>query len=539
MTVARTLLALALCGTVLVACSQSQPSTTTSGRHPWTQPHVLRLGEPDEPDSLNPMFANNAAADLAFGMLYSYILRYDQNGNYIPDLATVVPSLQNGGIAKDGMTLTIHLRKDAKWADGAPLTADDWMFTYHAVNNPANTVRSTYGWDNIASVDEPDKYTIVIHLKTPAVSALGLLAPGAIPPLPKHLLFTYPDLNKIPFNEKPLASGPYALKAWNHGASLEFVPNPYYFRGKPKLAEVVWKIIPDTNTLFNQLQTHEIDVYAGVSESTIANLKNISGITVDKRLVANWRRLQFNVSRPILDDVRVRRAIAEAIDWKNINDTVYHGYNQLAVSDIFPGSWAAPNIPRYPFDIDDAKKLLAAAGWTPGTNGTLQKDGKPLHLQLTTGTNKLENQQAEEVIQQKLKLIGFDIEIKNYPVNLLFAQNGPLYTGNYDMEWTVATNGPDPDNSGNWAAKFIPPGGANTSWLRDPLISKLALDAGATFDQAKRKVLYQQEEERIHAVVPAVFFYWENAYTAVNSDVKNYKPASFILDSWNSWEWDI
>ena len=373
MTVARSLFALALCASVFAACSKSDTGASVGGRHPWTQPHVLRLGEPDEPDSLNPMFANNSAADLAFGMLYSYILRYDQDGNYIPDLATVVPSLQNGGISKDGMTITIRLRKDAKWADGVPLTADDWMFTYKEVNNPANIVRSTYGWDNIASAKEPDKYTIVIHLKTPAVSALGLLAPGAIPPLPKHLLFTYPDLNKIPFNDKPLASGPFSLKTWNHGATLEFVPNAYYFRGKPKLDEVVWKVIPDTNTLFNQLQTHEIDVYAAVSESTIGQLKNLTGIDVDKRLVANWRRLQFNLSRPILSDVRVRKAIAEAIDWKKINDTVYHGYNQLAVSDIYPRSWAAPNIPRYDFDIDDAKKLLAAAGWTPGPNGTLQK----------------------------------------------------------------------------------------------------------------------------------------------------------------------
>ncbi|MFI5389473.1 MAG: ABC transporter substrate-binding protein, partial [Candidatus Eremiobacterales bacterium] len=297
--------------------------------------------------------------------------------------------------------------------------------------------------------------------------------------------------------------------------------------------------IPDTNTLYNQLRTHEIDVYAGVSESSIPLLKDVDGISTTKLLVANWRRLQFNVSRPILQDVRVRRAIAEAIDWKHINDTVYHGYNDLAVSDIFPRSWAAPNIPRYPYDVADAKKLLASAGWTPGANGILQKNGQPLHLQLTTGTNKLENQQAEEVIQQVLKTVGFDVEIKNYPVSLLFAQSGPLYTGHYDMEWTVATNGPDPDNSGSWASKFIPPGGANTSWLNDPTVTRLALQAGATFDQAKRKALYQQEEERIHALVPAVFFYWENSYTALNTDVKNYKPAAFILDSWNSWEWDI
>ncbi|MDQ2991339.1 MAG: ABC transporter substrate-binding protein, partial [Candidatus Eremiobacteraeota bacterium] len=163
MNVARLLVAIALCGTILTACSKAS-NTTVGGRHSWTQPGVLRLGEPDEPDSLNPLFANNSAADLAFGMLYTYLLRYDQDGNFIPDLATVVPSLQNGGISKDGLTVTVHLRKDAKWADDAPLTADDWMFTYHSVFNDANSVRSRYGWDQIATANAPDKYTIVIHL---------------------------------------------------------------------------------------------------------------------------------------------------------------------------------------------------------------------------------------------------------------------------------------------------------------------------------------------------------------------------------------
>jgi peptide/nickel transport system substrate-binding protein len=241
-----------------------------------------------------------------------------------------------------------------------------------------------------------------------------------------------------------------------------------------------------------------------------------------------------------LHDVRVRLAIAEAVDWKNINDTVYHGYNLLATSDVFPQSWAAPTIPRYPNDVADEKRLLKAAGWTPGPDGIMQNaKGAKLQLYLSTGTNKPENAQAEVVIQGMLRQAGFDIQIRNYPVNVLFARTGPLYTGNYDMEWTVYLNGNDPDNSGNWAGSEIPPHGANTSWLRDPIVDQTSLAAERTFDQAVRKRLYQREEERIHQLVPAVFFYWENQYTATNSDVKNYDPAAFLLDSWNSWQWSI
>lgn len=532
---------LALAALAAAGCTKVAGPARVHGHNPWTIPGVLRLGEPDEPDSLNPMFAHTAAADEADAMIFSYLLRYDDNGNYIPDLATVVPSYRNGGISKDGKTITVHLRKGVTWADGVPLTAHDWAFTYREVLNPSNNTKERYGWDDIASVATPDDYTLVIRLKKPYAPILGILAMGgdAYPPFPAHLLAKLPNLNTAAFNSHPLSSGPYILQSWNHGSSLVFVPNPRYFRGAPKLKEVVWKVIPDKNTLFNELATHEIDVYASVAENDIARLPQIAGIVVSKRLIANWRHLGINTSRPQLHDVRVRLAIAEAVNWKRINDTIYHGYNRLAHSDIFPESWAAPSIPRYPYDPAQARRLLRQAGWTMGTDGVLHKGSLAMHLTISTGTNEQENEQSEVEVQNQLKPLGIDVQIHNYPVSLLFAQNGPLYSGKYDLEWSVDTNAPDPDNSGTWNGKYIPPNGGNTSWIDDPIINRTSIAALRTYDRAKRKALYQQEEERIHQVVPAVFFYWENSYTAVNSDVKNYKPAAFVADMWNCWQWQI
>jgi len=112
------------------------------------------------------------------------------------------------------------------------------------------------------------------------------------------------------------------------------------------------------------------------------------------------------------------------------------------------------------------------------------------------------------------------VQIRNYPINVLFAQNGPIYSGKYDLEWTVETNGPDPDNSGSWNGAFIPPHGANTSWLNDPIVNQTSIAALRTFDPAARKAIYQREEERLRQLMPAVVFYWENSYTATNSDLK-------------------
>ncbi len=524
------------------ACAQRGASSGRIGeRNSWTVPGVLRVGADEEPDGLNLMYAHSAASDEISGLLFSFLLRYDRNGNYVPDLASVVPSLRNGGISRDGKTIVVHLRKGVVWADGEPLTAADWLFTYRAATNPRNNVKTRYGWDAIASADARDPHTIVIHLKRADVTAFGILAMGGAgyPPLPAHLLAKLPDLNSAEFNGRPLSSGPYLLQAWNRGTSLVFVPNPRYFRGAPKLKEIDWKIVPDVNTLFNQLRTHEIDVYPSVNANAVPQLGSVTGIVIKKQLLANWRHLGINTSRALLHDVRVRRAIAEAIDWKRIDDTVYHGINRLAVSDIFPESWAAPVLPAYRYDPRDARHLLAVAGWQLQSDGVLHKGDAAMHVTISATVGHQENEQSEVLMQSMLKPFGIDLQIRNYPANLMFAQNGPLYTGKYDLEWSIETNGPDPDNAGSWNGAFIPPKGANTSWLDDPIVNATSSAAERTFDQARRKALYQREEERLRELVPAVVFTWETGYTAMNSDVKNFIPAAFIGDTWNSWQWSI
>ena len=431
-----------------------------------------------------------------------------------------------------------------QWADGAPLDGRDVRFTWRAVMNPKNNTKLRIYWQSITAIDLPDNDTVVVHLKEANAGIIyGLFAGAggaAYPPLPEHLLGKLPDLNKAAFNAMPLSSGPFILKAWNHGSSLELVANERYWRGPPKLKAITWKVVPNADTLLTQLRTHEIDVYDGVNEIQIPELAGIDGVKTGKRLIANWRHLMFNTRKPGLNDVRVRLAIAESVDWKHINDTIYHGYNELASTDIMPTSWAAATIPRYRFDPADARRLLDAAGWKLGANGIRSKDGVPLRFTISTGTNRQANIQAEVQMQQLIKAVGIELTIKNYPVSFLFAQKGPLYSGAFDMSWTIDTYGAEPENEANWGGAFIPPHGPNTSFLNDPELSRIAHAAAQTFDRKKRKALYQQEQERIHALVPVVFLYWENAYTGYNSDLKGLRLASYISTlCWNSYEWSI
>jgi peptide/nickel transport system substrate-binding protein len=524
---ARVLCACGAFGALVAGCSRIE-APTVSGLHPWTHPGLLRIGSSDEPDNLNPMFASTDATDQVDAFIFAPLFRYGPTGDFVPELATAVPTYENGGISKDSKTIVLHLRHGVVWSDGAPLTARDLRFTWRAVLNPHNSVKLTSGWDDISAIDVPRDDTAIVHLKKPDADVLGSFGGGggsAYPPLPEHLLGKLPSLNTAAFNAHPISSGPWLLAAWNHGTSLEFVPNPRYWRGLPKLHAISWKIVPNPDTLVAQLATHEIDVDPSVGEQQLARLTSIAGIRIDKRLSASYRRLAIDCARPGLRDARVREAIAEAIDWDRINATVYHGYNARARSDIPPDSWAAPTVPIFIYDRAHAALLMRAA-----------LGSKRLTLTINA-TNKPGNEQAELQMQQALRDIGIDLTIKNYPASVLFAQDGPLYTGTYDLEWSIDTNAPDPDNQGSWSGDFVPPKGANTSFLRDAVLTRTSEAAIRTFDRSKRKALYQLEETRIHELVPVVFLYWQTRVAAYNDDLRGYRQAEYITDNWNSWEW--
>ena len=527
-----------MCTTLLAGCARV--ATTSDGtRHPWTIAGHIRIGSADEPDNLNPMFAHSDATDQIDALIFAPVFRYDPRGEFVPELATEVPTYANGGISKDSKTIVLHWRRGVRWSDGAPLTARDLRFTWRAVIDKRNNTKALYGWDDVASIVLPDDYTAIVHLKRPNADVLGIFGGGggsAYPPLPEHLLGKLSELNDAAFNAKPIASGPWLLRAWNHGSSLEFEPNARYWRGTPKLHALSWKIVPNPDTLVAELLTHDVDVISNVGETLAYRLAGVDAVRVVKHPSANWRRLLFNCRQPGLDDPRVRRAIAEAVDWDRLNATVYHALNVRAHSDIPPDSWAAPHIAFYPYDPAAARAALDAAGYRPGPGGIRRNQRTSLSFTISA-TDKPGNEQAEVQMQQELRAAGVELTIKNYPPSVLFAQDGPLYSGRYDLEWSIDTNGPDPDNEGNWSGDFLPPHGSNTSFLRDPLITLASDQAIRTFDRTKRKALYQREEERIHALVPAVFLYWETAVAAYNDDLRGYRPAEYITDNWNSWEW--
>ena len=526
---------------VASGCSKvgTSAGTAANGRHTWTEPGVLRVVSNQEPNSLIRLFSNQAAADDMTALLFEPMFRYDEHGNPVPSLATEFPTQENGLISKDGLRITFKLRRNARWSDGAPVTSADVIYTWHAIVDGENPVVTTAGFDGIKTMIADGPHEVTMVLKKPYGPSVYLFSEGSFPPLPSHLLARYKRIDRLPYDSDPVGDGPYVLKQWIHGSDLIFTPNPYYWRGPPKLKEVDVRIIPDSVTDVSELKTHEIDVLDGVSKNLVGQLASIDGIRVVKQLTANYRHLDFNLHNPILADVVVRRAIAQSVDFDKIIRDVYHGLGVRGATVIPPMSWAANDYTPLPYDPAGARAALDADGWKVGPGGIRMRGGVRLSLSMSTATENLPNQMAEQIVAAELHDVGVEVTIKNYATSILFAPDGPLYGDKYDMAWIVNTEGTDPDFLGLIGCRYMPPHGANTDFYCNPKVDALLEDAQVHYDFAVRKRDYDQASKILIDEVPYVVVYWDVNVVAENTDVKNYKPSPFITDFWNAWEWEI
>jgi peptide/nickel transport system substrate-binding protein len=529
---------------LLFAPSASAPAAAAA-HHSWTDPGHVRIGVMRTLDNLNPLLSGGAATTDVAQFLFSGLIRFDEHGDPIPDAAEAVPSRENGGISADGKTITYKLRPGLQFSDGHPLTADDVVFTWQQVMNERNNVPYHFPYDQATSVVAKDPRTVVVRLREPSAPFVSNFfrcgVQGAI--LPKHLLQGKPDLNKDPYNIKPVGSGPYMLERYDVNATIEMVPNPHWFGGTPGLRRVTIRIIPSENTLLVALKTHEIDFYYSAPEQQYRELKTIPNITVSAQPSSQFEMVVFNAGRQPLSDLRVRRAVASGIDWQTLARTVYLDVDLSDWTDMFPRSWAYTALPDpTPYDPAKARAALDAAGWKPGADGVRTKDGKRLELEIVTVAGVTTRQNAEVLIQQHMRAIGVDLQVHNAPANLLFAPlgaGGLFASGKYDLGIYAWTKNPDPDDTQTVSPDYLPPHGANYSRVVDRMVGDLQHRANATYDRPRRKALYAQLERRLGEVLPYHTMVWRANINSWNDDLHGVKPAQSVSDFWNVGSWTL
>jgi peptide/nickel transport system substrate-binding protein len=530
----------------LVGCTKASNEVAAGARHPWTRAGVLRIAIQSDVKNLNPLLNSNTTDGFIANLLFEPLLAADARGNPVPMLATGVPSVENGGISRDGLAVTYHLRRNAKWTDGQSVTSKDVKWSWQAIMNPNNNVVSRHGYDYVKSIDTPDDYTVVVHLKqkfSPFVNTFFAMSDQPFPVAPAHVLAKYPDINQVPFDSAPnVSDGPFRFVEWAHGDHITLERNDAFFMGKPGLSRIEIRIIPDENTSVNLMKTHGIDFMFQASPETYPALKPVPDIKLAFVNVNGYERAQINTSRPYLRDPNVRLAIAYAIDKKQLVDTLTYGQMTEATEDIPDWLWAFnPHVRSYPHDVAMSRRLLRGAGWTPGPDGIMRKNGQALELVLVTNNSNVTRRQASVELQAMLREAGIGVEIKSFPGEVLFApagMGGILQLGKFDLSVNGWYAGIDPDNSAQYMCQNVPPGGYNYSRFCNPQMQAAEVAALTHYERAERTVAYYETQELLARYNPEIFFWWRRQMEPISVDFKGFDPNP-VLESWNAWQWTI
>jgi peptide/nickel transport system substrate-binding protein len=524
------------------AGSATTGGTESAGPNGFTHPHELRVAQLGDVSGLNPLLTTELAASWPDQLVLAYLLRYDHHNEVTPELATVVPTQANGGISADGKTITYHLRKGVKWSDGKPFTADDVIFSTNVINDPKTNVQSRQGWDDVAKMDAPDPYTVVFHLKNVFSPFVGqTFTSGGNGPaiMPKHLLAHTANINTDPYNSLPVGIGPFKFVEWARADHIALVANPLYWRGKPKLQKIVFKIIPNRDTILAELQTGDVDLWPLAARAYFPRLQGVKGFRVLRQPSYGFGHLDFNNSHAVLSDPTVRRALLLAFDRRTALKKIAHGIGILQDSVVSPNNeFYDPKIGFTELDVAKANAILDADGWSRGSDGVREKNGVRLNLELVTNVGSPDTDNLIELIRSDWKAIGVSIERKNYDPNLLFASlqtGGIIQSGKFDVAifawYPTATN----DLSNTYGCAQVPPAGQNDlRWCNKRADAAMA-DFLVTFDKARQKRdQFILQEEMLRDTPQITQSIYEDLF-AENTDLTGFHPnnVSFFDDFMN------
>jgi peptide/nickel transport system substrate-binding protein len=530
------LLAAALLAAVsLSACGRSDTAGPSADAGVPVYGDTLVEASIGDISGLIPNITSDSSSHEIGGLIYSNLVRTNKDLEVEGELA------ERWDVSKDELTITFYLRKGVKWHDGEEVTAEDVDFTYRYMIDPKTPTAYAESFRQVRKAEVVDRYTYRVTYDKPY--APGLLSWG-IWILPRHILEPAwkagVDLRTTQQNRRPVGSGAYRFVEWKTGEKVVLESNHDYFEGRPYINRVVYRIIPDPSTIFLELKAKDIDM-AGLTPIQFRRQTEYPAFQKAfhryQYLANAYTYLGFNLRDPRFQDKRVRQAIAHAIDKQEIIDGVLLGLGRQAVGPYKPGTWwYKADVKTFPFDPERAKALLAEVGWKPGSDGILEKDGKPFSFTIRTNQGNLVRQQTAEIIQRRLMAIGIDVKI--HVVEWAAFLNTFIRKRDFEaiiLGWGLGT---DPDQYEIWHSSKTGSEELNHISYSNPKVDDL-LEAGRrTFDQARRKAIYGELQEIMAEDQPVVFLFVPDALSVVSSRVRGIEPAAAGI-SYNFTKWYV
>ena len=462
-----------------------------------------------EPSNLIPFLASDSASHDVAGLIFNGLVKYDENLKLVGDLA------ERWDVLEGGLKILFHLRKNVRWSDGAPFTAEDVKFTYEKLIDP--TTPTPYGGDfeKVKSLSVIDPYTVEVVYReafSPGLSSWGM---GMVP---KHRL-EKENLMSTSFSRSPVGTGPYKIKRWVTGQTLVLEANQNYFEGRPNIDRYVYRIIPDQATNFLELQTEGVDMAA----LTPLQYQRQTDTSFFKKNFVKYRYpsfsyvyLGYNLNRPFFSDKKVRKAIGLAINKQEIIRATLLGLGEVSTGPFLPGTWAYNSeVKESTFDPVASKRLLAEAGFkdTDG-DGILERGGKPFSFTMLTNQGNDQRKMACEIIQKRLADVGIQMKIQTVEWATFLKEF--INKRNFDaviLAWQLSR---DPDVYDIFHSSKTGPAEFNFIGNKNPEVDRLLEEGRREFEEEKRALIYHRMHEILAEEEPYTFLYVPEALPIVH-----------------------
>lgn len=407
--------------TVALACG-GERGTGTGDAGPAEQPAygdmlVVQMGA--DADGLLPQTSNSADAASVQGQIFWYLMRSKA------DFINVEPGLADSfSFSEDSLAIDFFINPAATWHDGHPVQADDVLFGHRVCTAPEVNFSAISWLEHITDVEAIDSLRVRFHFDERYMYQLQ--DANVCHPLPAHILGDVPmaDIPTHDFARNPVGNGPFKFVSWRPGEEIVLEANPDFFRGRPYLNRVTFRIVPEGTTRATQMQNGNADLWFRIEHSFYPQLSADPDLTVHSYPGRLYTYLAFNTADPVLQDVRVRQALTRAIDRPTIVEALLHGQGTVGTQPLISTIWAHdPTIEPVPFDPARAAELLEEAGWVDADgDGIREKDGQRLSLVLKTNADNTMRVDIATIIQEQWKNVGVDAQLNTLEFNTFIGQ---------------------------------------------------------------------------------------------------------------------
>ncbi|MFT4572643.1 MAG: peptide/nickel transport system substrate-binding protein [Hyphomicrobiaceae bacterium] len=497
---------------------------------------AIVFGSIGDASNLLPMLASDSASHQIAGYLFDGLVSYDKT------LSVLEPRLaESWEVSEDGLTITFVLRKGLEWSDGDPFDVADIKFGFDKIRDPKTLTSYAEDYKQVSKFEVLDDFSFRVTYDKPFAPALASW--GNMVVLPSHLLADV-DINETPLAREPVTIGSYTLEKWETNTSLSLRSNHDYYRGRPHVERVVYRVIPDQATQFLELKSGGLDSM-GLTPLQYRRQTSTRQFNEDftkyRYVSGGYTYLGYNLTNPLFEDVRVRRALTHAIDKQEIVDTVLLGLGSIAETPYRPGTaWINQTLvdeAPFPYDPERARALFAEAGWedTNG-DGVLDKDGERFTFRILTNSGNDLRLKTATVIQQRLKEVGVAVEVRVLEWSAFI--NDFVDKRNFDalvLGWSLSL---DPDQYDIWHSSKTEFKQFNFVGFKNDEVDDLLEKGRRLFDTDERKAIYDRIQEIIAQEQPYTFLYVPDALPTVHARFRGIDEAPAGI-SWNFHEWYV